>query len=92
MNNEPWFNLDSQSARLYQEAQKAEQSTSEPAYKEPEDDYFGEDETAPCQSSDDDFNGDDQPIRFGNNRKHVKKSDAKAKRKAAKKSKQRNRK
>lgn len=50
-------------------------------------------DTDDCQpGADDYYGGDDDPKRFGNNRKHVKKSVAKAKRKMAKKSKQRNRK
>lgn len=55
-------------------------------------DDWGEDEA--CQPSEDDYadEGPDAPKRFGNNRKHVKKSVAKARRKIAKKSKQRNRK
>lgn len=50
---------------------------------------FGEDGTQDCQEG---SYGEDEAKRFGNNRKHVKKSAAKARRKMAKKSKQRNRK
>lgn len=53
---------------------------------------FGEDDTQDCQPSDDSYSGLDEAKRFGNNRKHVKKSHAKIRRKIAKKSKQRNRK
>ena len=89
MNNEPWFNLDSESARLYQKVKDAEQPASNNAYPELADNYFGEDHTQPSEN---DFSSDDQKIRFGNNRKKVKGFEAKARRKMAKKSKQRNRK
>lgn len=87
MNNEPWFNLDSELARLYQKVKDTEQPASEKAFVEPDED-FGEDPTQPDEND----NDDNQCIRVGNNRKKVKGLEAKARRKMAKKSKQRNRK
>lgn len=87
MNNEPWFNLDSESACLHQEARKVEQSTGVSAFPE------GIDSTEPePQQSADYSDVDDGVVRFGNNRKKVKGLEAKARRKMAKKSKQKNRK
>lgn len=51
------------------------------------------DDDADCKAPDDDYDqGPDAPKRFGNNRKHVTKAEAKIRRKIAKLSKRKNRK
>ena len=94
MNEQPWFTADGLNRGERPEMVHIDEAA---FIAQPDDDSvkadFGEDDTQDCQQPEGDYyGGDDEPKRFGNNRKHVKKAHAKARRKIAKKSKQRNRK